>query len=367
MEKANTATMATMNTPLLATPKTSRRKTICLVLSMVAILSSTTLVTMRYYTKTDPSSPPGLLQNLCDHAYDQESCLAMVSQIASNTSTKMSQVGLLQLLLGKSTPHIQNTIEKAKVIHSRINDAREQAALGDCVELMEISKYRIKDTIVALESVTSKSHVNALTWLSSVLTNHDTCLDGLNGPARSTMEPYLNDLILRARTSLAILAAISPSKENNDIFPLKEDFPSWLPSMDRKLLVALPKDINADVTVAKDGSGKYKTVKEAVASAPDNGKTRYVIYVKKGTYKENVEVGKKKKNVMLVGDGMDSTIITGSLNVVDGSTTFNSATVGKDLTPLSFSLFLLQIKSSPFLIIKSMSMVFFFQLLFHFI
>jgi pectinesterase len=174
-------------------------------------------------------------------------------------------------------------------------------------------------------------------------------------------------LILRARTSLAILAAISPSKENNDIFPLKEDFPSWLPSMDRKLLVALPKDINADVTVAKDGSGKYKTVKEAVASAPDNGKTRYVIYVKKGTYKENVEVGKKKKNVMLVGDGMDSTIITGSLNVVDGSTTFNSATVGKDLPPLSFSLFLLQIKSSPFLIIKSMSMVFFFQLLSHFI
>lgn len=367
MEKANTATMATMNTPLLATPKTSRRKTICLVLSMVAILSSTTLVTMRYYTKTDPSSPPGLLQNLCDHAYDQESCLAMVSQIASNTSTKMSQVGLLQLLLGKSTPHIQNTIEKAKFIHSRINDAREQAALGDCLELMEISKYRIKDTIVALESVTSRSHANALTWLSSVLTNHDTCLDGLNGPARSTMEPYLNDLILRARTSLAILAAISPSKENNDIFPLKEDFPSWLPSMDRKLLVALPKDINADVTVAKDGSGKYKTVKEAVASAPDNGKTRYVIYVKKGTYKENVEVGKKKKNVMLVGDGMDSTIITGSLNVVDGSTTFNSATVGKDLTPLSFSLFLLQIKSSPFLIIKSMSMVFFFQLLSHFI
>ncbi|XP_034910711.1 pectinesterase [Populus alba] len=327
MEKANTATMATMNTPLLATPKTSRPKTICLVLSMVAILSSTTLVTMRYYTKTSPSSPPGLLQNLCDRAHDQESCLAMVSQIASNTSTKTSQVGLLQLLLGKSTPHIQNTIEKAKVIHSRINDAREQAALGDCVELMEISKYRIKDTIVALESVSSRSHANALTWLSSVLTNHDTCLDGLNGPARSTMEPYLHDLILRARTSLAILAAISPSKENNEIFPLKDDFPSWLLSMDRKLLVALPKDINADVTVAKDGSGKYKTVKEAVASAPDNGKTRYVIYVKKGKYKENVEVGKKKKNVMLVGDGMDSTIITGNLNVVDGSTTFNSATV----------------------------------------
>jgi len=79
--------------------------------------------------------------------------------------------------------------------------------------------------------------------------------------------------------------------------------------------------------VAKDGSGKYKTVKEAVASAPNNGKTRYVIYVKKGKYKENVEVGKSKKNLMIVGDGMSSTIITGSLNFVDGTTTFNSATV----------------------------------------
>ncbi|KAJ6333736.1 hypothetical protein OIU77_009588 [Salix suchowensis] len=250
MEKASRAAMATVNTPLLATPKTSHLKTICLVLSLVAILSSTTLVTMRNYTKNNPSSPPGSVQNLCDHAHDQESCLAM-----------------------------------AKLVHSRINDAREQAALGDCVELMEISKNRIEDTVASLETVTFKSHADAHTWLSSVLTNHETCVDGLNGPARSSMEPDLNDLILRARISLAMLV-----------------------------------DINADVTVAKDGSGKYKTVKEAVASAPDNGKTRERI-------RRMLRWEKKKKNVMLVGDGMDSTIITGSLNVVDGSTTFNSATV----------------------------------------
>ena len=86
--------------------------------------------------------------------------------------------------------------------------------------------------------------------------------------------------------------------------------------------------------VAKDGSGKFKTVAEAVASAPDNGKTRYVIYVKKGTYKENVEIGKKKTNVMLVGDGKDATVITGNLNFIDGTTTFKTATVGMDLPPI---------------------------------
>ena len=82
--------------------------------------------------------------------------------------------------------------------------------------------------------------------------------------------------------------------------------------------------------VAQDGSGKFRTLKEAVDAAPDGGKSRYVIYVKKGVYKdkENVEVGKKKRELMIVGDGMDATVITGSRNVVDGATTFNSATLG---------------------------------------
>ncbi|CAK7351019.1 unnamed protein product [Dovyalis caffra] len=207
----------------------------------------------------------------------------------------MSPGHILQILLEKSTPHVEKTIRKAKDVSFRINDHREQAALADCVELMESSKDRIKDSIVALESVTFNSHANAHTWVSCVLTNYDTCLDELNGPARSTMEPDLNDLILRARISLAILVAISPLKENNEILPLIEDLPSWLTSKERKLLEAFPKDIKADVIVAQDGSGKYKTVKEAVASVPDNGKTRYVIHVKKGIYKENVEVGRTKR------------------------------------------------------------------------
>lgn len=87
--------------------------------------------------------------------------------------------------------------------------------------------------------------------------------------------------------------------------------------------------------VAKDGSGKYKTVKAAVDAAPDGGKSRYVIYVKKGVYKENFEVGSQKRELMIVGDGMDATVITGSRNVVDGCTTYNSATLGKDASSSS--------------------------------
>lgn len=85
----------------------------------------------------------------------------------------------------------------------------------------------------------------------------------------------------------------------------------------------------ADLVVAKDGSGNFTTVTDAINAAPNNSDTRFVIYVKAGGYYENVEVGKSKTNIMLIGDGMWKTAIKGNRNVVDGWTTFRSATVGQ--------------------------------------
>ncbi|XP_043696646.1 pectinesterase isoform X2 [Telopea speciosissima] len=103
------------------------------------------------------------------------------------------------------------------------------------------------------------------------------------------------------------------------------EFPEWLSASDRRLLQATT--VTADVTVAADGSGNFKTVAAAVAAAPEKSSKRYVIKIKAGVYRENVEVPKKKTNIMFVGDGKKNTIITASRNVVDGSTTFHSATV----------------------------------------
>jgi pectin methylesterase-like acyl-CoA thioesterase len=82
------------------------------------------------------------------------------------------------------------------------------------------------------------------------------------------------------------------------------------------------------ITVAKDGSGNFRTVGEAVAAAPSRSKSRTVIRVKAGTYEENVEVPADKTNIALVGEGRDVTVITGSRSAADGWTTFRTATVG---------------------------------------
>ncbi|KAG1369874.1 Pectinesterase [Cocos nucifera] len=79
------------------------------------------------------------------------------------------------------------------------------------------------------------------------------------------------------------------------------------------------------LVVAKDGTGDFTGISEAVDEASKgSGIKRFVIHVKKGVYKENVDVG--MRNLMLVGDGIGKTVITGSRSAGGGSTTYNSAT-----------------------------------------
>jgi pectin methylesterase-like acyl-CoA thioesterase len=106
--------------------------------------------------------------------------------------------------------------------------------------------------------------------------------------------------------------------------------PKWLHPEARKLLQS--SDLNkADAIVAQDGSGKYKRITDALKDVPEKSEKRYVIYVKKGIYFENVRIEKKQWNVMMIGDGMNATIVSASLNVVDGTPTFSTATFGKSL------------------------------------
>ncbi|KAJ1381605.1 Pectinesterase, catalytic, partial [Sesbania bispinosa] len=311
---------------VLDNPRKSLSKTLWLLLSVASVVCSSVLLAS-YLIK--PTSLPH--HHACEHALDSPSCLAHVSQLTQGPIfTSTNKFNLLQSFLMKSTSHIKKAMDTANAIKLKINNPKEEATLHNCEQLMDLSMDRVWDSMMALtkEATDSLQLQDAHTWLSSVLTNHVTCLDGLEGSARALMEAQLQDLITRARTSLALLVDVLPPNPGLIDEPLSiGDFPSWVTSKDRRLLESSAGEIKPNVVVAKDGSGKFKTVAEAVASAPDNSKTRYVIYVKKGTYKENVEIGKKKKNVMLVGESMDATIITGSLNYVDGTGTFDTATV----------------------------------------
>lgn len=86
------------------------------------------------------------------------------------------------------------------------------------------------------------------------------------------------------------------------------------------------------VIVDQSGAGNYTTIGDAVDAAPnklDGSSGYFVIHVAAGVYEENVVVPKNKRYVMMIGDGIGQSVITGNRSVVDGWTTFNSATFGE--------------------------------------
>ncbi|XP_074311013.1 pectinesterase-like [Silene latifolia] len=314
---------------------------------LLVFLTLVTLISLAYLgfvtIQVNNSNPNNTPLSLCEKSHNHTSCLAFLYDGIPNEAetTSWDSDNGRKMLSTLLSLHVSD-VTKAMYVTKRSNVIGNQA-VADCLELMDLSRDRLENTIEKLANNNNNNKVmynydisnDINIWLSAVLTNHVTCLDQMevNNSHLLGIKSIVDDLILRARALLAIHTKVSSTNPINVRENLAKKlltrgvYPSWVRKSDRKLLEVSGSAVKADVVVAKDGSGKFKTVKEAVAAAPEKGTKRYVIYVKKGVYKENIEVGKNKKNVMLVGDGMGLTIITGSQNVVDGSTTYNSATL----------------------------------------
>src|SRR2546421_1565438 len=79
------------------------------------------------------------------------------------------------------------------------------------------------------------------------------------------------------------------------------------------LLHALPKanaETKYDFIVAKDGSGNFKTVQEAINAVPDYRKQITVIFIKNGVYKEKLILPESKNLVTFLGDTNGRTVLT---------------------------------------------------------
>ena len=70
---------------------------------------------------------------------------------------------------------------------------------------------------------------------------------------------------------------------------------------------SMPKD-SCHYVVAKDGSGDFKTVQEAIDAVPDFRKKVTRIYICKGVYKEKIVIAQSKQLVALYGE--DGTVLS---------------------------------------------------------
>lgn len=71
-----------------------------------------------------------------------------------------------------------------------------------------------------------------------------------------------------------------------------------------------PANLAYDIVVAKDGTGNYNTIQEAINAVPDFRKKETTIFIKNGVYKEKLVLAESKTSITFIGQSIDSTIIT---------------------------------------------------------
>ncbi|KAF6139850.1 hypothetical protein GIB67_009697 [Kingdonia uniflora] len=211
---------------------------------------------------------------------------------------------------------------------------KQRGTIQDCMELHQITLSSLQRSVSRISSSSDARKLSdAKAFLSAALTNKNTCLEGLE-TATGLFKPVLMSSMVNAykyiSNSLSILATppFKPlqGRKNRRLL----GYPRWVSRKSRRILESSLDDgydLSETLTVAADGTANFTTVMDAIHYAPNNSYDRTIIFVKQGVYEENVEILSYKTNIVLLGDGSNVTVITGSRSVFDGWTTFRSATV----------------------------------------
>ncbi|CAL5378698.1 unnamed protein product [Camellia sinensis] len=231
-------------------------------------------------------------------------------------------------------------------------------ALEDCQILLSLNMNFLSSTIQSIDStdtLQSSQADDTHTLLSAIMTNHRTCSDGLQAttPSSSIQNTFSSPFDYGNKLYSVSLALFKHGyipqtrkamwiAEREPLFYQNGQLGLEMSRQHQKIYESVrgrkvPKmrgggrvKVNNIVVVSKDGSWNFTTISDAVAAAPNNTANNtgyFMIYVVKGVYEEYVSIAENKQYLMMVGDGINKTVITGNHSVVDGWTTYGSATV----------------------------------------
>lgn len=296
------------------------------------------------------SSSQKAITTICETTDYQTTC---VQALKNDTSNSTNPKDLIEVAFQATIKYINEAVEKSVVIQEAESDPRARSALESCREL---SNRAAEDLQRSFHKFSGFDIINVgdillelKIWLSGAITHQETCLDGfvdVPGDAGEKMRQALNTSMQMTSNSLAMVAEIATyletmgiggsqgrrrllSEGSLDVLGHDNDMlvPEWMDFETRRLLASSPQQLKPNLIVAKDGSGKYRTINEALKDIPKNSNRTFVMYIKEGVYEEKVWFNSSLTHLMIIGDGPTKTRITGSLNFIDGTGTYQTATV----------------------------------------
>ncbi|KAL5803464.1 hypothetical protein ACOSQ3_031923 [Xanthoceras sorbifolium] len=272
------------------------------------------------YESSQISMSSKVITAVCQPTDYKETCVNSLKSSAGNTSDPKELIKV-----GFQVP--VNALKEAMKKSSALK------ALEDCEELMDSAIDDLQNSFDKLGvSDTSKlgDYVHELKiWLSGAVTFEVSCLDEFKNKTNNDIGEKIRNILQASRelTSNDYSDQNGKYSDQNGSFSDEDGYLSWVSFRRRKLLATTPTIIKLDAVVAKDGSGQFKTITDALNVVPKKNSKTFVIYIKAGVYQETVMVTKNLTNVMFIGDGPTKTKITENKNYIDGTNTMRTATV----------------------------------------
>ncbi|CAN7110655.1 unnamed protein product [Brassica rapa subsp. narinosa] len=289
--------------------------------------------------------PSQAISKACEPTRFPELCVDSLMDFPGSLAASSAK-DLIHVTVNMTLHHFSHALYSSSSFSFLDMPPRVRSAYDSCLELLDDSVDALSRALSSVVSVSTgeTKPQDVMTWLSSALTNHETCVEGFDGVGdggvKDQMTDALKNLSELVSNCLAIFAANGDGDGNDfagvpiqnrrrrllDVGDNNLKFPRWTKRREREILEMPVSQIQADIIVSKDGNGTCKTISEAIKKAPQYSSRRIIIYVKAGRYEENnLKVGRKKINLMFVGDGKGKTVISGGKSIFDNVTTFHTA------------------------------------------
>nr|GMD98623.1 probable pectinesterase/pectinesterase inhibitor 46 [Ipomoea batatas] len=282
-----------------ATPpnKTARLRIIIIGLSCVVLVACVVGVAVGVAQTQNGKSKPSGDQNLsatfkaiCDATLYPDSCYTTLGPAATSDNLRPQDIYKLSVRIAVAELSRASDAFFNGNAFRKISDPMAARALETCHELLSLTMENLNDSMATPEKKLFQSFSDLKTWLSSAGTNIETCADTFTNTTHELSIMVLKNLKNSSEltsNSLAILSAVEKSIEYSMESAagilgsvgkrrrlMNLDPPSWLSGHDRRLLQSSNWGLKIDAVVAKDGSGKYKTIKDALDAVPDKSDKR---------------------------------------------------------------------------------------------
>lgn len=241
-----------------------------------------------------PGQVDKIIQTLCNSTLYKPSCEKTL-KTGTKADTPLSDP---RSLLKSSIIAVNDDLSKVfeKVLTLKTENKDDKDAIAQCKFLVDEAKEELDSSVKRINETEVNNFAKTVpdldSWLSAVMSYQETCVDGFEeGKVKTEIRKNFNSSQMLTSNSLSMIKSLDaylsssvPKVKTRHLLESStrssvidtDHITSWLSNKDRRMLKAVDvKALKPNATVAKDGSGNFTTINDALKAMPVKYQGRY--------------------------------------------------------------------------------------------